>query len=157
MRLMLLIAMVMGAWRAAAQVAPLGGYPDEIRAVITQVNTARGQTDADAFSKLFTSDGELRIGPEIYGNGPSAITEALGKSQVWSEVTPPVIRDETVRFVSADVALVDAVQVQHGSVILRQTTPVTMVLRRESGNWRIVSLRLQPPLGTFPSSAARSR
>jgi hypothetical protein len=65
-------------------------------------------------------------------------------------VTPPKIGHESVRFVSADVALVDATQTRYGSLILKQSAPVTLLLKLDSNRWRIVSLWLQP-LAATPS------
>jgi len=51
--------------------------------------------------------------------------------------------------VAPGVALVDAVQTRYGSLVLKQTAPVTLLLRLEDGGWKIVSLWL-------PDSGIRS-
>jgi hypothetical protein len=43
---------------------------------------------------------------------------------------------------TADVALVDAANTQCGSIVLVRRVPVLLVMRRETGGWRIASLRL---------------
>lgn len=118
---------------------------DPIRSVIVEVNKARLGDDVEAFSQLFARDGTLRIGDEIVARGQDAIQKALKRSQVWSEVTAPRIGKELVRFVSPDVALVDATQTRYGSLILKQSAPVTLLLRLDGGVWRIVSLWLPRP------------
>ena len=59
----------------------------------------------------------------------------------WSEVTRPSMIIQSVRFITPDVALVDAVNTQYGSVILRRRIPVLLVMRKDR-EWRIASLRL---------------
>src|SRR5262249_33888074 len=103
-------------------------------------NKARKEADAKAFSELFARDGNLRIGNQILATGPSAIEKVLKKPRAWSEVTAPRIEDESVRFVSPDVALVDATQTQYGSVILKQSVPVILLMKLDGEEWRIASL-----------------
>jgi len=61
---------------------------------------------------------------------------------VWGEVTPPFIEIQSVQFVSPDVALVDASQTQFGSVILKRTVPVILLMKLDGKEWRILSMRL---------------
>src|SRR5271154_2366885 len=91
-------------WIAPAQ------EPDGIQSVITRLNQARKDSDAVAFSQLFARDGTLRVGNEVVASGQRAIENALEKRVAWSEVTAPVIRRPSVRFLSSDIVLVDAVQ-----------------------------------------------
>lgn len=70
-----------------------------------------------------------------------------------SEVTAPKIEIRSVRFITRDVALVDAVNSQYGSVILSKSVPLLVVMKKQGKNWRIASLRVMvdsaklPPLG----------
>lgn len=135
---------------AAAQEPDRPADLDRIRSVVIDLNKARRNSDAKAFSQLFDRDGTLRVGNQIIATGPDAIEKALKGPHAWSEVTPPKIGHESVRFVSADVALVDATQTRYGSLILKQSAPVTLLLKLDSNRWRIVSLWLQP-LAATPS------
>ena len=116
-----------------------------IRSVIAEVNEARKNDDIEAFSHLFARNGTLRIGNEIVATGQDAIEKALKRSPVWSEVTAPRIGRESVRFVSPDVALVDATETRYGSLILKQSAPVTLLLKLDGGVWRIASMWLPWP------------
>jgi uncharacterized protein (TIGR02246 family) len=128
----------------------------QIHSVIAELNRARKNSDAKAFSQLFTRDGTLRIGNEIVAAGRDAIEKALKKPSAWTEVTPPSIGNESVRFVSTGVVLVDATETRYGSVILKQSQPITLLLRLDGGEWRIVSLWLH--LGVdLPGGLIRSR
>ena len=55
-------------------------------------------------------------------------------SQIYFAVT-------AIRFVTPDVAFVDATASQFGSVILKRSGPAMFVLKREGGVWRISVLR----------------
>jgi uncharacterized protein (TIGR02246 family) len=117
---------------------------DRIRAVIAQLNESRLHADAKAFTQLFTPDGELRSGSQILATGRKAIEDSLPKRRIWSEVTVPLIGNESIRFLSPDVALVDASQSRYGSMIFKESVPVTLIMKLEGGQWRIFSLRIQP-------------
>ena len=150
------VAVVSSLTVGAAQDASPPPTADQVRAIIAQLNEARRRSDAKAFSELFTADGEFRVGKEIVGTGRDAIAAALQQPMVWSEVTPPRIENESVRFISADVALVDAIQTQYGSLIMKQSVPVAILLKRDAADWRIVSLRVYPPLMSAPSAPSQS-
>ena len=93
-------------------------------------------------ASLFAPDGDLWIGSEIAGKGPEEIEGALEKAAIWSETTAPVIQNESVRLLSDDVALVNANQVQYGSLILKKSVPLTMLLKYAGGRWQIMTMRL---------------
>jgi hypothetical protein len=61
--------------------------------------------------------------------------------QPWSETTKPALVLGSVRFITPDVALADAVYGQYGSTIIRRY-PLLLVVKREGQEWRIASLRL---------------
>jgi uncharacterized protein (TIGR02246 family) len=126
-----------------------------IRSVIAELNKARKTPIPKAFSQLFVRDGTLRIGNEIVANGRDAIEKSLKNPSAWTEITAPNIENESVRFVSSDVALVDATQTRYGSVILKQSLPVTLLLKLEGNEWRIVSLWLHPG-ADIPGNLIRS-
>ena len=135
-----LVVTVACSWIAPAQ------EPDGIQSAITKLNQTRKDSDAVAFSQLFARDGTLRVGNEVVASGQKAIENALEKRLVWSEVTAPVISKATVRLLSSDVALVDATQTQYGSLIVKQSVPVTLLMKLDGNEWRIVSLWLSPAL-----------
>jgi hypothetical protein len=123
-------------------IAALAQGPDPIRSLITEINEARSRSDTRAFSRLFTVDGDLRLGNKIVAIGPSAIEHALRRRAVWSETTPPIIGNESLRLVLSDLAIIDADQTQYGSLILKQRTQVTLLLKRDGASWRIFSLQI---------------
>jgi hypothetical protein len=56
----------------------------------------------------------------------------------WSELRPPSITTEDIRFVTSDVALIDAHAGREGMRTIR----FIAVLRRDAGRWRIVAMRI---------------
>ncbi len=68
----------------------------------------------------------------------------LGHGEPWSEVTPPYIAIRSIRFITADVAVVDAASTQYGSVILVRKLPLLLVMKRQGRDWRIAYLRVMP-------------
>src|SRR5437867_13052469 len=117
---------------------------DRIRSVIAELNKARRNADAKRFSELFARDGTLRVGNEIIATGPNAIEKAMGNPPVWTEMTALRIENDSVRCVASVVALVDATQTQVGPLILKQSVPVTLLMKLDGQEWRIISLSLDP-------------
>jgi len=115
-----------------------------VRSVIVELNKARRDANAKAFSQLFAPDGNLRVGNEIIATGPDAIEDAMKNPPVWTEMTAPKIENESVRFVSPVVALVDGTQTRFGPLILKESVPVTLLLKLDGQEWRIISLWLDP-------------
>jgi hypothetical protein len=76
----------------------------------------------------------------LFAPGALGEFERLGISQPWSEISRPYFQVQAVRFVSPDVALVDASRSQYGSLVLRRQA-VLFVMKKEGNVWRIVSIR----------------
>ena len=61
------------------------------------------------------------------------------------EVSQVYFEAKTIRFVSADVAFVDAAASQYGSTILKRSMHAVFVMKREGGVWRISVMRINAP------------
>ncbi|OFW01672.1 MAG: hypothetical protein A3H94_00050 [Acidobacteria bacterium RIFCSPLOWO2_02_FULL_60_20] len=149
----IVLAVVGAVITVVAQIPDRSAEVAKIQTVIAHLNEARRESNGKAFSQLFTADGEFRFENEGVATGRDAIEAGLPRPKDWSEVTAPRIENESVRFLSANVALVDASQTQYGSLILKQSVPVLLLLKRDAGNWRIISLRIYRPWTVAPSSA----
>jgi hypothetical protein len=114
---------------------------DGVNSLVRAVNEALRMNDTAAFSSLFIPNADLWLGGEQIGKGPGAIQGALKNRGVWSEVTPAQLDNAAVRLISPDVALIDAKYTQYGSMILKRTIPVLLVVKHEQGVWRIASMR----------------
>ena len=109
--------------------------------LVGSVNEALRINDAIAFSNLFIPDADVWLGGQQIGKGPGAIQGAVRNREGWSEVTSPQLDSATIRLISPDVALIDASFTQYGSMILKRTVPVLLVVKEEKGAWRIISMR----------------
>ena len=123
--------------------APAPAQLQQIRSLIGSLNHALQARDAAAFSLLFAPNGDLRIGDGTFAPTISAIDQLFPHRPAWSETTIPTITSESAILVSPGIAIVEAVQIQYGSLILRQSRPVHMLLRHDGAAWRIVSLRIR--------------
>ena len=72
------------------------------------------------------------------------IARLTHSDSVWSEVSPPHLAVRFIRFETPGVAYVGAENVQYGSVVPVKRTPVSLVVKRERGGWRIFSVRVMP-------------
>jgi hypothetical protein len=78
----------------------------------------------------------------------------IGINEPWTEFTLPRVVSGTIRFVTADVATVDAASTITGAVTLAPSVPLLFVMKRESANWKVSSVRVlriraAPPIGIF--------
>jgi hypothetical protein len=80
-------------------------------------------------------------------NGPKARPD---KDEIWSEKSHPMIVVRSVQFISSKAARVDAERVQYGSVMLRSSVPVVILLEKKRGEWKIASQRDGVPTPVFP-------
>ena len=92
----------------------------------------------ESVSALFAADAESE-----FARLSELDRQLLGLSkEPLSEVTAPIVVIGSIRFVTSDVALVDAANTQYGSLVFHTRIPVLLVLRRDRTGWRIVSLRV---------------
>lgn len=63
------------------------------------------------------------------------------KAEIWSEKSHPMIVVRSVQFISSKAARVDAERVQYGSVTMRTSVPVVILLEKKRGSWKVASLR----------------
>lgn len=106
-----------------------------IASVITALNdhsrprsslfTADAAADSDELARLSSMDRMLSR-----SDGP------------LSEVTAPKIEIRSIRFITRNVAMVDAANTQYGALILSKSVPLLLVMKREGSNWRIASFRI---------------
>jgi hypothetical protein len=90
---------------------------------------------ANPVSVLFTADADSQL---------DRLTQP--PSEPWSEVFHatngrPFIAVQSIRFLTPEIALVDAVSTQIGSTAFRRV-PVWLVMKKEATGWKIASLRL---------------
>jgi hypothetical protein len=69
---------------------------------------------------------------------------APGWEAPWSEVTRPRMVIESIRFITGDVAVVDAANTQYSTGGLAARVSVLLVMKKEPQGWRITALRVLP-------------
>ena len=123
-----------------------------IQRVVDALNDYKSGRSRQA-SDLFTSDAGIELARL------SDIDQGLAPADMpWPEVTKPVIAIRSTRFITSDVALVDAANTQYGSIVVKREIPLLLVLRKDAGVWRIAALRIaldlaQPPwASTLPDA-----
>jgi hypothetical protein len=109
-----------------------------IEKVIGAFNAPRSDPHARCLFSLFTSDADPAE-LERLSDMQRRMREI--SSSPWSEVTPPRIVAKRIRFVTPDVALVDAAIAQIGS-LSGSHEPVLFVMKKQGTEWWIASLRL---------------
>jgi hypothetical protein len=128
------------------------GWADEgtdraaIGGVIGALNANQTGADQERIARLFTTDADNEL--DRLANLDRRLLQPSDKP--WSEVTTPRIVIQSIRFITAGVALVDAANTQYGSTIVVRRAPVLFVMKKQAGDWRIASLRVLVNLLSLP-------
>jgi hypothetical protein len=120
------------------------------RSAIERVIGALNDRQAGSRKKrtLFTPDADSEL--EHLSKLDHRLLQLSGES--WSEVTTPSFVIHSIRFVTTDVALVNAASTQYGSTILVRRIPLLLVMKKEGSDWRIASLRVVAHVMSWPSA-----
>ena len=145
MRKYLALALLAAAPFAFEQVADRAADEAAIRKVIQAFLDTREANDPAALGALLTADvdqqqtsGNTRRGREAVVSGSLATQQATGGTRT--------ITVDTLRFVSADVAIADGRYDSTGRADGSDQRMLTsMVLRREGGAWKIAAIRNMIP------------
>jgi ketosteroid isomerase-like protein len=116
-----------------------------IQTVVEALNSARSADDQRAVAALFTEDADNQ-----FARLADLDRRMVRSTEPWSEVTTPRIAVQSIRFITGDVALVDAANAQFGTIILMRRVPLLLVMRRDPKGWRIASLRILVDLMSLP-------
>lgn len=119
-----------------------GEVPDRtaIVGIITALN------DPIHLAALFTKDADSDVDfdrlVELHRIGPRPPGAVLGMNEPWTQLTTPRIASGPIRFITPDVAIVDAESRIDGAVTLARSVPLLFVLKKEGANWRISAVRV---------------
>src|SRR5258707_6218201 len=108
------------------------GWADEaadrsaIERVIAQMNTDQYRSAEKRMTQLFTADADNEL--DRLSHLSRRLLQAADKP--WSEVTTPRMVIQSIRFVTSEVALVDAANTQYGSTILVRNVPMLIVMQK---------------------------
>jgi hypothetical protein len=110
---------------------------NRIQAVFDDANTREGFEPA-ALSKHFARDIDPREVEHFL-----RMQRLVADRRPWSETTIPRLAIGRVRFVTPEVALVDATVAQFGPVAWRRD-PLLFVMTKQAAQWQIFSIRMRP-------------
>jgi hypothetical protein len=96
----------------------------------------RSLLSAKTPSVLFTADADSDL--DRLKDADLRMAEAA--RQPWSELTPPQLVIQAIRFMTPDVATVDVADTQFGTVPRR--VPLLLVMKKNGSDWRIASLKV---------------
>lgn len=139
MRVFAMFLLAAGAFLARADEAQ---DRKKVGQALDALTDARHRGDLKAITALFTADSDLRTTAGCIVRGPAAIARALLPEGVWTEVTPPRLDIVSVRYPVPGAAVVDAVEIQYGALILKRERPVAILLKKENHAWRIEAYRI---------------
>ncbi len=107
-------------------------------------------TDRQAIRDVIAAFNDLRQRPLVLAPGAdiSPLQRLAGR-----EVSQLYFEAKSIRFVTPDVAFVDAAASQFGTTILKRTLAASFVLRRMDGAWKIAILRVNLP--PYPTGIVR--
>lgn len=147
MRTALIIAHVLTSVVAAH--AEQGSVADEaaVRAVVDRYVAARELRDPRAVEALFTPDADQYTTSGEWRRGQTQIVAGTARSSAQNPGTRR-IRVESVRFVTADVAIADGpyeIETAGGGMPRRMWTSIVLV--RGPSGWRISAIRNMVPVG----------
>jgi uncharacterized protein (TIGR02246 family) len=139
-----LVVSVICAVTAATAQSPTNRSQDEaaVKELVARYNAARDQEQADAIRSLFTRDADQLVSSGEWRKGQDQLVEGMLRS---SRQNPGArtLTVETVRFLSADIAIADARYVI-AAASTRQMWSTFVAVRTPQG-WRLSAIRNMLP------------
>jgi len=131
---------LLGTLQAAAQ-----GLAEDsaIRTLVKSYFEARDQRDEKLLASLFTADVDQLVSSGEWRKGRASLVEGTLASSA-RETGKRTIEIETIRYISADVAIADGRYQIAGAAEARRMWS-TFILKRENGRWRIAAIRNMLP------------
>jgi len=71
------------------------------------------------------------------------IDPVFGTEEHWSEVTHPQLTVRSTRILSPNIAIVEADNIQYGSLIVRRSQPMLLLFRKYGRQWRIACMLVE--------------
>ena len=144
MQLLAILLCALGAIVAAGQSTPNGGDEQAIRELARQYMNARNTKDVEATRNLFTPDADQLVSSGEWRKGLDALVKgAMASSQ--KENGSSTLAVESVRFVSADVAIADARYETTSTAGAVRKMWSTLIVKRTAAGWHIAAIRNMLP------------
>jgi uncharacterized protein (TIGR02246 family) len=127
-----------------------------VRAIVQKYVDAREARDPRAIEPLFTEDADQLVSDGTWRRGRDSLVRGMLESSKRNPARRS-INVESVRFLSADVALVDGRYIQKGAEGGKDREMWTAItLKRVAGGWRIAAIRNMLPSAPAPATGERS-
>ncbi len=140
---MLLLTLLAVPCLAQAQAPASAADETAVKALIDRYVNARDARDENAIAALFTSDADQYTTAGEWRRGRPQVVKGTAESTKQNPGDRS-IDIKSIRFVTPDVGVVDGYYNIAGSDVQRWTT---IVVKRESGTWRISAIRNMVPTG----------
>lgn len=128
--------------------SPAASDEAAIRTVVSHYVNARELREPAAIEAVFTADADQHTTSGEWRRGRAEVIRGALESSKRNPGNRR-IAVETVRFITADVAIADGpYEITAGGAVRRMWT--TIVLEREGGVWRIAAIRNMVPAGAAP-------
>jgi len=138
-----LLAVLFVTLLGAPQVKPAGADEAAVRDLVKQYAGAREKGDPAAVAALFTEDADQLVSSGEWRRGRDVLVKGvLSSTQQGGKRTTTV---ETVRFLTADAAIVDARYEIVGGAYVERRMWSSFVMARTKDGWRIAAIRNMLP------------
>ncbi len=129
---------------ASPQSQPAAADESAVRDLVKQYADAREKNDAAAVGALFTADADQLVSSGEWRRGRDALVNGVlaSSKQTGGKRTTTV---ETVRFLTADTAIVDARYEITGGTYIERRMWSTFIMARTKEGWRIAAIRNMLP------------
>ena len=119
----------------------LAASPDEtaVRSLLFEFTHVENARNSARLSRILTEDAEVVVQGHLLAKGPAQIAAHLTARTPWSEFTGATYRIQQVE-VSGERATVKAERTYFGAN-LHRSSACTFLLRKESGQWKVLSYR----------------
>jgi hypothetical protein len=113
-------------WLASAQQPQAQNDDNPDRTALYSVINALNDRSLSqvARAQLFTQDADID-------------RQTRASTEPWSEVTPPHFTVDSLRFLTPQLALIEAAKTQFGSILVKHSTRLLLVMKKEGSTWRI--------------------
>ena len=138
-----LLAVLFVTLLGAPQTKPAGADEAAVRDLVAQYANSREKGDPAAVAALFTADADQLVSSGEWRRGRDVLVKGvLSSTQQGGKRTTTV---ETVRFLTADAAIVDARYEIIGGAYVERRMWSSFVMARTKDGWRIAAIRNMLP------------
>jgi hypothetical protein len=110
--------------------------------LVLLITLGHAADDTDAIRHVLASFSDARQRPSVLTG--DADLAPLTRLPGW-EASQVYFEARSIKFLTPDIAFIDAAASQYGTLILKHSVPAYFVLRRVAGEWRVAVFRVDTP------------